>query len=107
MDVAVVYLSDHGESLGERNIYLHGLPTLLAPVEQTRVPMLAWLSEGAQGRRGTPMACLTAIASRSFSHDNVFSTLLGLFDVKATAYRSAQDIWAIARSHPECRENSA
>lgn len=46
MDVAVVYLSDHGERLGERNIYLHGLPTLLAPVAQTRVPMLAWVVRG-------------------------------------------------------------
>lgn len=104
MDVAVVYLSDHGESLGERNIYLHGLPTMLAPVEQTQVPMLAWMSEGAQARLGTSMACLAAVASRPFSHDNVFSTLLGFFDVKTTAYRSTRDIWAIARSDPQCKE---
>lgn len=105
MDVAVLYLSDHGESLGERNIYLHGLPTLLAPKEQTRVPMLIWLSEGAQRRLGTPTSCLTAVSGKELSHDNVFSTLLGFFSINATAYQPKLDIWSVARSEPSCTEN--
>lgn len=102
VDVAVIYLSDHGESLGEKNIYLHGLPTLLAPKEQTRVPMLVWMSEGVQRRLGTPMSCLTSVSSKPFSHDNVFSTLLGFYSIRTTAYRPELDIWSIARSDADC-----
>lgn len=104
MDVAVLYLSDHGESLGERNIYLHGLPTLLAPKEQTRVPMLVWMSEGVQRRFETSMSCLTSVAGKPYSHDNVFSTLLGFFSVNTVAYQPGLDIWSIARSAPTCRK---
>jgi lipid A ethanolaminephosphotransferase len=57
-DVVMVYVSDHGESLGERGLYLHGLPWLLAPPEQTHVPMLMWLSDGFSQGRGIDRACL-------------------------------------------------
>lgn len=45
-DTAMLYVSDHGESLGEYNLYLHGLPWSIAPREQKQVPMLMWLSSG-------------------------------------------------------------
>ena len=106
MDVAVVYLSDHGESLGERNIYLHGLPLLFAPSEQTRVPMLAWLSEGAASRLKLPLACLAAVADRPFSHDNLFPSLLGFFGVSSAAYRPELDIWATARYAAKCEKTA-
>lgn len=102
MDIAVVYVSDHGESLGERNIYLHGLPTLLAPAEQTRVPMLAWLSDGAQRRLRVSSACLAAVAASPLSHDNLYSTLLGFFSVQSTSYKAQQDLWAMARADARC-----
>ncbi|MFX6645073.1 sulfatase-like hydrolase/transferase, partial [Acinetobacter baumannii] len=43
---AFLYVSDHGESTGEHGLYLHGAPYLLAPSQQTHVPMVAWLSDG-------------------------------------------------------------
>ena len=46
VDSALIYVSDHGESLGERNLYLHGLPWFIAPKEQKQVPMVMWLSNG-------------------------------------------------------------
>lgn len=106
MDVAVVYLSDHGESLGERNIYLHGLPRLLAPSEQIRVPMLVWQSQGTQRRLNLPQGCLASISGRSYSHDNLFHSILGFFGVTAAAYRPELDIWAIGRSESACEENT-
>lgn len=36
----MLYVSDHGESLGENNIYLHGLPYAIAPDFQKKVPMI-------------------------------------------------------------------
>lgn len=45
-DTALIYVSDHGESLGENGIYLHGLPYAIAPDVQREVPMLMWLSKG-------------------------------------------------------------
>lgn len=102
MDIAVVYVSDHGESLGERNIYLHGLPTMLAPEEQTRVPMLAWLSDGAQRRLRLSSACLAKVASTPLSHDNLYPTLLGFFGVQSKSYRPHEDLWAKARNDPQC-----
>ncbi|AMM24573.1 hypothetical protein AX767_09600 [Variovorax sp. PAMC 28711] len=104
MDVAVIYLSDHGESLGERNIYLHGLPTLLAPKEQTRVPMIVWMSEGVQRRLRTPKSCLTSISGQPLSHDNVFSTLLGFFSINTKAYQPSLDVWSVARSSSNCTD---
>jgi len=75
---ALVYLSDHGESLGEKGLYLHGMPYRMAPQEQTHVPMLAWVSEPLQRNMGWSMACLRAKAKQPWSHDNLFHTLLDL-----------------------------
>lgn len=104
MDIAVVYLSDHGESLGERNIYLHGLPKMLAPEEQTSVPMLAWLSDGAQRRLQLSSTCLASVTARPLSHDNLYPTLLGFFGISSMSYRPDQDIWAMARTGTPCSE---
>jgi lipid A ethanolaminephosphotransferase len=42
---AVLYMSDHGESLGEKGLYLHGMPYFIAPKEQTHVPSIAWFDK--------------------------------------------------------------
>ncbi len=97
-DSMLLYLSDHGESLGERGIYLHGLPRLIAPAEQTGIPMIAWLSAGAQQRLGVSRAALQQAASASYSHDNLTPTLLGSFGVQTRAYRAELDLLAKARA---------
>ena len=48
LDSAMIYVSDHGESLGERGLYLHGIPYAIAPELQTHVPMLVWVSQQLQ-----------------------------------------------------------
>jgi lipid A ethanolaminephosphotransferase len=78
---ALMYLSDHGESLGEKGLYLHGMPYRMAPREQTHVPMVAWLSKPMQQQRGWRMACLQAQADKPWSHDNLFHSMLDLAQV--------------------------
>jgi len=90
---SLVYLSDHGESLGEDGVYLHGLPWSIAPDTQKHVPMLMWLSQDYQQRYGVSSQCLQQKAKTApYSQDNLFSTLLGLFGVNTREYRPTDDI---------------
>ena len=77
----LLYVSDHGESLGEKGLYLHGMPYAFAPDEQTRVPMLMWLSPTLRQAMALDEACLRARAGRPASHDNWFPTVLDLAQV--------------------------
>jgi len=96
-DTALLYVSDHGESLGENNLYLHGLPYALAPDAQKRVPWITWLSPGYAQRHGLEMACLQARADAPVAHDHYFHSVLGLLDVRTSAYQPALDAYAACR----------
>jgi len=100
LDTALLYVSDHGESLGENGLYLHGLPYPIAPAEQLKVPMVAWLSDGFAKSRGIDGACLRARATRPTQHDHLFHSVLGLMQVRTRAYRDALDVFA-ACTRPE------
>ena len=90
----LIYVSDHGESLGEKGLYLHGVPYAMAPQQQTHVPMVVWLSPGLQQRSGVGNACLKAQADQPISHDHLFHSVLGLMDVHTTAHDLSLDILA-------------
>ncbi|MGD9945378.1 MAG: phosphoethanolamine transferase [Burkholderiaceae bacterium] len=92
-DTALLYVSDHGESLGEKGLYLHGMPYAIAPDEQLRVPMVAWFSPGWRRSAGLDEACLRRRSTDEFSHDHLFHTVLGLTDVRTTLYRAERDIF--------------
>ena len=89
---ALLYVSDHGESLGENNLYLHGLPYAVAPAEQKHVPMVLW-----QGGAAAAPACLERQRERALSHDNLFHSTLGLLGVRAAEYQPALDAFAACR----------
>ncbi|OOG81464.1 hypothetical protein B0E41_17930 [Hydrogenophaga sp. A37] len=91
-DTGLIYVSDHGESLGENGLYLHGVPYALAPREQTHVPMVTWLSAGLQQRTGVRTDCLRQRAAEPLSHDNVFHTVLGVMDVNTRVRQEALDM---------------
>jgi lipid A ethanolaminephosphotransferase len=99
-DSALLYVSDHGESLGENGVYLHGLPYVIAPEEQVHVPMLAWLSEGVRTRLGLDAGCLRASAGTPHSHDDLFHSVVGLHDVRTAAYRAEHDLFRGCRARP-------
>ncbi len=93
-DTAMIYLSDHGESLGEKGLYLHGMPYAIAPEEQTRVPMLMWFSQGFASDRGLNLQCLRQRASQRADHDNLFPSVLGLMQVSSSVYDQSRDVFA-------------
>ncbi|WP_424859434.1 phosphoethanolamine transferase [Tepidimonas sp. HKU77] len=95
---ALWYVSDHGESLGEGGVYLHGMPYALAPREQTHVPMLVWANDAMRERLGLSWECLQRRAVKPASHDDVFHTLLGVWDIRTHAYRSERDLLRTCRS---------
>ncbi len=96
---SLVYLSDHGESLGENGVYLHGLPYTFAPETQKHVPMLIWLSSDYKQRFGVDEACLKKRAvENDYSQDNLFSTMLGLSSVRTKLYQANDDILSPCKS---------
>jgi lipid A ethanolaminephosphotransferase len=91
---ALLYVSDHGESLGENNLFLHGLPYALAPREQTHVPMVLWPA----APEGWQADCLQRLRDTPLSHDHLFHSVLGLVGVRAAEYRTALDAFAACRA---------
>ena len=94
---SLVYMSDHGESLGENGVYLHGAPYMIAPSQQTHIPMLAWFSPDFARINGLDTACVRREKDKPLSHDNLFSTVLGLMDVHTRVYARGQDAFASCR----------
>jgi lipid A ethanolaminephosphotransferase len=92
-DTAMIYLSDHGESLGENGLYLHGVPYAIAPDTQTRVPMVMWLSPGMASSRGIDQACMKRESAEPVSQDNLFHSVLGLMQVSTPEYDPALDLF--------------
>lgn len=97
-DSALIYVSDHGESLGEKGLFLHGVPYAIAPQEQTHVPMVMWVSPGLVQAARLDTACLRREAAQPASHDNLFPSILGLLRVRTEVYRPAGDLFAACRS---------
>lgn len=91
---AMIYMSDHGESLGENGIYLHGAPYAIAPREQTQVPFVTWFSKPYQAAMGVDTSCLAKETGQPKSHDNLFHTVLGMMDVETKVYNRALDAFA-------------
>ncbi len=97
-DTAMLYVSDHGESLGDSGLYLHGMPYAIAPDVQKDVPMVLWLSAAFRRSFGVDAACLRSRAGLPASHDNLFHSLLGVLDVQTRSYDSALDLFAPCRT---------
>lgn len=85
---AMIYMSDHGESLGEYGVYLHGLPYAMAPDCQKHVASVFWFGENFKIDRKS----LQNKAAQPFSHDNLFHTILGLMEVETSVYNKSLDI---------------
>ena len=90
-DTGLLYLSDHGESLGEYGLFLHGMPYGVAPDVQKHVPMVAWLDAPLARRSRLSTACLRAGADAPLTHDNLYHTMLGVLDVRSPSYQRALD----------------
>jgi lipid A ethanolaminephosphotransferase len=91
---ALFYMSDHGESLGEDGLYLHGAPYALAPDYQKKIPAFAWFSGGYAQQFKLDRDCAMAKGKAPISHDNMFDTVLGMMDVRTSVYKPALDLFA-------------
>ena len=91
-DTFLIYASDHGESLGENGVYLHGLPYFLAPEVQTHIPMLSWFSESYIQNEKLDMANMKTLQNKEVTHDYLSHSLLSAFDVKTMIYKSDYDL---------------
>ncbi len=97
-DTALLYVSDHGESLGEYGLYLHGAPYGLAPATQIEVPMFLWMSPNFERDAGIDPQCVVATRTQARSHDDLFHTLLGVFDITTSSYRPERDLLRACRN---------
>ncbi len=97
---AMLYVSDHGESLGENNLYLHGLPYRVAPDVQKRVPWITWWSPQFEKQMGLSRTCLQNKVQKPLTHDNYFHSVLGLVNVSSEVYQAKLDV------HADCRSKS-
>ena len=89
---AMLYMSDHGESLGENGIYLHGLPYFMAPDAQRHIGALFWFGPSLEKNAG--VQSLKKHKDAHYSQDNLFHTLLGLFNVQTKVYDKKLDMLA-------------
>lgn len=97
-ETAMVYMSDHGESLGENGLYLHGLPYFMAPDTQKHIASLMWFG-GEDMKDDINVEKLKEYKDKKFSQDNLFHTLLGLFEIGTKEYKKDMDILNNARKH--------
>lgn len=91
---SLVYVSDHGESLGENNLYLHGLPYAIAPDLQKKVPWITWFGPSFAEDRLLDTKCLQSKATSALTHDNYFHSVLGLLQIRTSAYEPRLDAYA-------------
>lgn len=85
---AMFYVSDHGESLGEKGLYLHGFPYAIAPEAQKHVPAVMWFGK----QYAVNKALLKERSKEPYTHDFIFHTMLGMTDVNTSIYQSELDI---------------
>jgi lipid A ethanolaminephosphotransferase len=91
VDPSLVYVSDHGESLGEHNVFLHGMPYQFAPDQQTHVPLISWFAADCDAR----------LNAATVSHDNLFHTELGLLGIETSVYRAEMDLFSACRTNDD------
>ena len=82
---AMMYVSDHGESLGENKMFMHGLPMKLAPKVQYEIPFLVWTSEGFRNYKSE----LPAVIDQHY----VFHSVLNLLSIQSPAYNRDYDLF--------------
>jgi lipid A ethanolaminephosphotransferase len=94
-DVAMIYVSDHGQSLGENGVYLHGLPNAIAPEVQRHVPFLVWMSDSFKASHGLTNADI--IPEETFPHDFPFHSIMGAFGMTSEIYKPEYDIFHLRK----------
>jgi lipid A ethanolaminephosphotransferase len=90
--IAMIYVSDHGQSLGEHGLFLHGTPNAIAPAEQRMVPFLVWMNDAFMAAHGLTQASIQRPETQP--HDLPFHSVLGAFGMASPIYKPEDDIFA-------------
>lgn len=96
--IAMIYVSDHGQSLGENGLYLHGAPIAVAPDEQRLIPFYVWMSKSFKAHHGIDND--TIMRDEIEPHDLVFHSIMGAFGMKSDIYQAQRDLFARPESQP-------
>lgn len=88
-ETAMFYVSDHGESLGEQGVYLHGMPNFIAPESQQHVPAIIWFDKEFEN---IDVDSIIKKKDIKFTHDNIFHTILGFMEIETNVYKKDLDI---------------
>lgn len=88
----MIFVPDHGESLGENGLYLHGTPNPVAPDVQRRVPFMVWMSDSFMAAHGVSRSSI--LRDATFPDDFPFHSIMGAFGLKSAIYRPEYDIFA-------------
>jgi len=86
LDITMMYVSDHGESLGEKGLFLHAFPYKIAPKEQIEIPFIIWTNNNNMKNK------FNLKKNNKVSHDNISHTLLGLFNVESKVKDNSLDL---------------
>lgn len=84
-----IYLSDHGERLGEHNKWLHAETA----EESTNPACIIWYSKAFENQFPTETKALKANKNRTFSTDFLFTSLLDLINVKNIEHEFSESIF--------------
>ena len=90
-NAALIYVPDHGQSLGENGFFTHGSPKVIAPEEQRNIPFLVWMSDGFRASRKISDAGLAI--DQGFPHDFPFHSVMGAFGMRSEIYKPEFDIF--------------
>ena len=80
---AMIFVSDHGESLGEKNLYMHGLPLSIAPKEQYDIPFIVWVSDSSKQLK----------PNKTVSQNHVFHSVLNFLNIQSPVYNEEMNIF--------------
>lgn len=87
----LIYASDHGESLGEYGLYLHGTPASIAPDVQLEIPMLVWMSDNFINAKNIDINTINQ--SKQYGHAHIFHSVMGAFNMESSIYKKNYDIF--------------
>lgn len=93
LNTAMIYISDHGQSLGEYGLYLHGTPYIVAPNEQIHIPWIMWFSDSFTKEFQVDKAHILKKITTKYRHENFFHSVLSLLNINTTAYKKELDIF--------------
>lgn len=82
-ETTLLFVSDHGESLGENGLYMHGVPMAFAPKEQYEIPFLVWTSSADRKIKNV----------QEIDQHYVFHSVLKFLDVQSPVYKEEKSIF--------------